>query len=252
MKRAKRQDLLKYLPSLITCIAMLAGFSSVLTAIGGMVHGDVELYRWSSLLIILALILDGLDGNLARLLNARSRLGAELDTFVDLTAFGIAPAVLVHAVSLQNSGMLARMILPCFIVLLGALRLSRFKATDPGRGAGGYTGLPITANASWVSFFVQFGIICPSPGMSSKAELIFLAGVFLLCLLQVSNVRYPAISKKALYFVPTFILAILIWFFSFYLPDTARMLSFIMLLSVVGYSLLLPLLNLFTRSRFQH
>lgn len=244
MKQEKCRGWLRALPSVITSAAMLAGFSSVLTAIGGMVDGDVELFRWSSLLIILALILDGLDGNLARFLNARTRFGAELDTFVDLTAFGIAPAVLVHAVTLQESGMLLRMLLPCFIVLMGALRLSRFKATDPGRGIGGYTGLPITSNASWVSFFVQFAIIPPSKGMGSALETLFLAGVFILCLLQVSNVRYPATSKKALYFIPTFILAVVIWVLSFFLPTAARWLSLIMLFSVFSYSILLPLLNL--------
>ncbi len=249
IKPEKCTGCLKILPSSITSIAMLAGFSSVLTAIGGMVHGDVELYRWSSLLIILALILDGLDGNLARFLNARTRFGGELDTFVDLTAFGIAPAVLVHAVTLQESSLLIRMALPCFVVLLGALRLSRFKATDPGRGMGGYTGLPITANASWVSFFVQFAIIPPSPGMGWNAEILFLAGVFILCLLQVSNVRYPATSKKALYFVPTLILAVVIWTLSFNHPVAARWLSLIMLCSVIGYSLMLPLLRLFSRVR---
>lgn len=189
--------------------------------------------------------MDGLDGNIARYLNARTRFGAELDTFVDLTAFGIAPAVLVHAVSLQDSGIGVRMILPCFIVLLGALRLSRFKASDPGRGISGYTGLPITANASWVSFFVQFAIIPPSPGMGSNAEMTFLAGVFILCLLQVSNVRYPATSKKAVYFVPTMLLAVLIWSLSFLRPEIARWLSLIMLFSVLFYSILIPVLNLF-------
>ncbi len=233
------------MPSVITSIAMLAGFSSVLTAIEGMVYGDVEFFRWSSLLIILALILDGLDGNLARFLNARTRFGAELDTFVDLTAFGIAPAVLVHAATLQDSPVLVRMLLPCFIVLMGALRLSRFKATDPGRGIGGYTGLPITSNASWVSFFVQFAIIPPAKGMGAGLEMLFLVGVFILCILQVSNVRYPATSKKALYFVPTLVLAVVIWFLSFRMPDTARWLSLIMLVSVLSYSIILPILNLF-------
>ena len=99
------------IPSLFTLAAMLAGFLSILVTIQGMVaqaeivapagaHRAAELFRWAALLIMLAMILDGLDGNIARWLHGESDFGAELDTYVDLTAFGIAPAILVFAVTL--------------------------------------------------------------------------------------------------------------------------------------------------------
>lgn len=242
-KNTELSSRLRLLPTLVTCIAMVAGFSSVLTSIAAMVQGEGDWYRWSALLILLALILDGLDGNLARYLNTQSLIGAELDTFVDLTAFGIAPAVLVYAVTLQQAGLLQRMLIPCVVVLLGALRLSRFKAYDPSRGMGGYTGLPITANACWVLFYVLALVVPPAEGLSCRTEGLLLGGVLMLCSLQVSNVHYPATSKQAVYFIPVLVLALVIMALSFYHPAAARILSFLMLLSVIGYSLLLPLLK---------
>ena len=70
---------------------MLAGFLSILVTFEGMHMARPDLYSSAAQLIMLAMILDGLDGNVARMLKGESDFGAELDTYVDMTAFGIAP-----------------------------------------------------------------------------------------------------------------------------------------------------------------
>ena len=114
------------LPSIVTLLAMLAGFLSILVTIEGMRSNEPHLYRLAAQLIMLSMILDGIDGNLARFVKGESDFGAELDTYVDLTAFGIAPAILIFAVSMQTQEPLMRVLLPSAVALSGVVRLARF------------------------------------------------------------------------------------------------------------------------------
>ena len=205
-------------PTVFTIAAMLAGFISILVVIEGMQIYDAErgrqLFRLASMLIMLSMILDGIDGNLARWLKGESDFGSELDTYVDLTAFGIAPAILMFAVALQHKDPMWRIILPSAVALSGMVRLARFKAKDPMRGQGGYAGLPITANAGWVAMFVFISKTPPSPGSTTDIyslqqgwfATLFLLGTICFIVLQVSNLRYPKPTKKPVLFVPCLIL----------------------------------------------
>jgi CDP-diacylglycerol--serine O-phosphatidyltransferase len=198
------------LPTMVTLCAMLAGFISILVTIRGTMAVDPEtFYRLSAKLIMLAMILDGLDGNLARWLKGQSAFGAELDTYVDLTAFGIAPAVLIFAVSLQSRDLLWQVALPSAVALSGVVRLARFKVKDPLRGQGGYAGLPITANAGWVAMFVFMSLALP-PGRSSLEHgllsAFFLTGILVFVILQVTLFRYPKPTKNTMLFIPCIIL----------------------------------------------
>jgi CDP-diacylglycerol--serine O-phosphatidyltransferase len=192
------------IPTSVTLAAMLAGFLSMLVTFEGM-QGQQELYRWSAQLIMLAMILDGLDGNLARWLKGSSEFGAELDTYVDLTAFGISPAILIFAVTLQNKDPMWRVLLPSAVALSGVVRLARFKVKDPLRGQGGYAGLPITANAAWVALFVYISQTPPPAGAKEDLfslqqgwfAVLFLVGVLVFVVLQVTNLRYPKPTKNA-------------------------------------------------------
>ena len=130
----------------ITAGALVCGLTSVLAS----ALGD---FYWGALFILGAMILDGIDGTMARMLKASTAFGAEFDTFVDITAFGIAPAMLMYfylfhdfsapAPTLHPVGAL----LSIAIVLSGAIRLARFKVVDEDNGMSGYTGMPITVNA---------------------------------------------------------------------------------------------------------
>gem|GEM_PF-126415 len=201
-------------PTTVTLLAMLSGFLSILMTFEGIRTSNVHLFRLSAQLIMLAMILDGLDGNLARKLNGSSEFGAELDTYVDLTAFGIAPAILIFAVTLQSKDEILRVLLPSAVAVSGVCRLARFKVKDPLRGQGGYAGLPITANAAWVALFVFISQTPPYDRFSldqGKVATLFLVGILVFTLLQVTNLRYPKPSKKAAIFIPTAILVCLLF-----------------------------------------
>ena len=132
------------IPNAITALALCFGLTGVSLAIGG---------EWERALgaIILAGVLDGLDGRIARLLRAQSKFGAELDSLSDNIAFGTAPALILFLWSLQSAprfGWLAALAL----AVSCALRLARFNARldaaeQPHKSAGFNTGVPAPAGA---------------------------------------------------------------------------------------------------------
>lgn len=211
------------IPITVTLLAMLCGFFSILVTLESMGEGlekAGEMHRWAALLIMLAMILDGIDGNIARRLKGCTEMGAELDTYVDMTAFGIAPAILIYAVMLtgsvpqDSSRALWRVVMTSSVVLSGVVRLARFKAGDPHRGQMGYTGLPITACAGWVAMLVFISQSKPFNSFSLSqgwVATLFLAGVLTFIFLQVSNVRYPKPTKHPALFIPMIIMVCILF-----------------------------------------
>jgi CDP-diacylglycerol---serine O-phosphatidyltransferase len=207
-------------PTCVTLGAMLAGFLSIIVIFESIRTTTPSLLRFSAQLIMLAMILDGIDGNIARFLKGTSKFGEELDTYVDLTAFGIAPALLIFAATLENREILWRLLLPSAVALSGVVRLARFKVKDPMRGQGGFAGLPITANAAWVALFV-FISQTPIPGGAGVPDYfnlhqgwfatLFLVGIVGFIFLQVTNIRYPKPTKKWFLFLPCVALVALLW-----------------------------------------
>lgn len=201
-------------PCLLTGLALMTGFASILVSVQSMYQESSALHILAARLIILAMILDGLDGFFARLLRGTTAFGAELDTFVDFSAFGIAPAVLLHAVAHDTGGLLSVYILPALIVLSGGVRLARFRVSDPQRGQGGYTGLPITVNAAWIAMAV-FVVSASGEGGASLAYglsgFLFAFSVMLLLVLQVSRVKYPKVVKHNGVFFGSIVLVQLVW-----------------------------------------
>jgi CDP-diacylglycerol--serine O-phosphatidyltransferase len=200
-------------------------------------------------LIMLAMILDGIDGNVARWLKGTSEFGGELDTYVDMTAFGIAPAILIFAVTLRpETPPLIRVLLPSAVALSGVVRLARFKVADPLRGQGGYGGLPITANAGWVALFVFISQFRPA-GSEHAADdifslksgwfaMVFLIGILIFISLQVSNVRYPKPTKKAALFIPC---VILVFLFVLLPPKYSIWVAVVMLMLGLAYAVFGPM-----------
>jgi len=131
-------------PNAITTLALCMGLTGVSLAIRG---------EWEKALaaIVLAGVLDGLDGRIARLLRAQSKFGAELDSLSDNIAFGTAPALILFLWSLQSAprfGWIAALAL----AVCCALRLARFNARldageQPHKSAGFNTGVPAPAGA---------------------------------------------------------------------------------------------------------
>jgi len=236
-------------PTSVTLGAMLAGFLSILVTFEGMRAGRPDLYLRAAQLIMLAMILDGLDGNLSRMLKGGSEFGAELDTYVDLTAFGIAPAILIFAVTLQGRDPMWRVILPSAVALSGVVRLARFKIKDPLRGQAGYGGLPITANAGWVALFVFISVTPPRDRFSldqGPVAVLFLSGIVTFIVLQVTNLRYPKPTKKMILFVPCIVLVALLWCLE---PRLGMHVAIVMIALGTGYVVIGPL---FVRSMAVH
>jgi CDP-diacylglycerol---serine O-phosphatidyltransferase len=237
------------IPITVTLLAMLCGFFSILVTVESMnetLEKAGEMHRWAALLIMLAMILDGMDGNIARKLKGCTEIGAELDTYVDMTAFGIAPAVLIYTVMLtgfasqDSSRVFWRVAMTAVVVLSGVVRLARFKVNDPSRGQGGYTGLPITACAGWVAMLVFISQSKPFENYSLNSgwvAAIFLTGVLVFISLQVSNVRYPKPTKHPALFIPMVIMVCVL----FGPQKIAVPAACFMVMMVVGYIVFGPL-----------
>ncbi|MHB1042323.1 MAG: CDP-diacylglycerol--serine O-phosphatidyltransferase [Eubacteriales bacterium] len=126
--------MLENIPNLCTAINLLLG----VTALAAIQNANPKL---SAVLIVLAALLDRVDGLLARRLNVETQFGKEFDSLADLVSFGVAPSALAYSVivkSLPEIGLL------CFVVftLCGAFRLARFNiSSHPSY----FLGVPITA-----------------------------------------------------------------------------------------------------------
>lgn len=203
----------RIIPTMATLSALFFGFASILSTLESMRLEESYLLMRSAQYIMVALILDGLDGNLARWLKGSTDFGAEMDTFVDFSAFGVAPAVLLFAYMLHGPSSLWRVVLPALIVSSGALRLSKFRLKDPLRGQGGFIGLPITVNSSWIAlgaFAAQ--VLFPEKQLlvTGYSAALFQAMILIMISLQLSNLRYPKPSNKVRYFAPAALVIILL------------------------------------------
>lgn len=108
----------KFVPNLLTLTALCAGLSSIKFAL-------VDRWETAVTLVFVAMILDGMDGRIARLLNSSSKLGAELDSLADFCNFGVVPGVLVYLFSLKDLGKFGWPLV-LFYTLCMVLRLARF------------------------------------------------------------------------------------------------------------------------------
>lgn len=188
----------KYIiPNIFTMLAFVLGFFAILHLFTG--HDN---YVLVGKLIILAMILDGLDGPIARRLHSTSDFGAEFDTFVDFLCFGVAPSLLIFDASLSSLGKYG-VLTTGALMLAGALRLSRFKAYDPLHGQGGYIGMPITVGAGGIS------LICII-NSSKILNLSFVLSIFIwvITFLMVSPFHYPKPTKNK--YVMSFMIAMVI------------------------------------------
>lgn len=132
-------------PNMVTAMALCVGLSSVWFAFSE---------RWESAVaaILVAGVLDGMDGRIARMLRGQSRFGAELDSLSDNIAFGVSPAIVTFIWTLQDMPKFGWTI-ALFYALCCALRLARFNARiddddQPHKSAGFLTGVPAPAGAA--------------------------------------------------------------------------------------------------------
>lgn len=179
--------LIQFLPNAITLGAIAAGVTALRMAVAG--YLDTAM-----LLILLAAILDGLDGRIARVLGSESPIGAELDSLADLVNFGVAPAFILGVWSLSTVPLLG-WAAAVFYVICCALRLARFnvgKKSGDDHDPRFFTGVPSPAGAllslSPIILSNAFPDLAP-PGWVTALWLIFCGA------LMVS--RVPSFSLKS-------------------------------------------------------
>ena len=185
-KTARRRIYL--LPNLLTSASLFSGFYAIIAAIKGN-------YQDAAIAILIAGILDGLDGRVARWTHTTSRFGLEYDSLSDLVAFGVAPGILAFMWGLQDYGRLGW--LAAFLyVATTALRLARFNILSQSSNSsarGYFLGLPCPSAAAVLATSV---LLCQHLGIFGPVRHVtVLIMVYGLSFLMVSNVRYHSFKE---------------------------------------------------------
>ncbi len=175
------------LPNLFTTGALFSGFYAIIAAMNGM-------YEQSAIAIFVAMILDGLDGRVARLTNTQSDFGAQYDSLSDCISFGVAPALVVYSWSLASLNKLGWMIAFVYVAC-AALRLARFNVQIETADKRYFTGLPSPAAAAVVAGMVWFGSNEQWEGqIVGIASIVGLITAFV-AVMMVSNVKYNSFKE---------------------------------------------------------
>lgn len=169
------------LPNLFTTSALFAGFYGIVAATKG-------LFTIAAIALFIAMVLDSLDGRVARLTNTQSDFGAQLDSLSDMVAFGLAPALIVYHWSLMGFGKLGWLI-SFFYTATAALRLARFNVqVDVDKKY--FKGLPAPAAAA---VLVSLVWNCEELGLTGNSHAIALVTLMvtgIVAVLMVSSFRY--------------------------------------------------------------
>jgi CDP-diacylglycerol--serine O-phosphatidyltransferase len=175
-----RRKGLYLLPNLFTTAALFAGFYAIVAAMNSR-------YQGAAISVFVAMVLDGMDGRIARLTHTQSDFGAEYDSLSDMVSFGIAPALVIYQWSLVTLGKLGW--LAAFLYTsAAALRLARFNTQVGIADKRFFQGLASPSAAALLAGLVW---LCDEHGLPGTvlAPLVFLFTV-LAALLMVSNIRY--------------------------------------------------------------
>lgn len=145
-KMSLRRQSIYLLPNLFTLAALFSGFYAIIQAMSGY-------FEVAAMAIFIAMVLDGLDGRVARLTHSQSAFGAEFDSLADMVSFGVAPALVVYEWQLSSLGKIGWMV--AFIYCAAAaLRLARFNAMLDEADRRWFVGLPSPAAAALVAGLV--------------------------------------------------------------------------------------------------
>ncbi len=169
------------LPNLFTTGALFAGFYAVVQAMNGR-------FEHAAVAIFIAMVLDGLDGRVARMTHTQSAFGAEYDSLSDMVSFGVAPALVIYVFALQSLGKIGW--IAAFVYCAGAaLRLARFNTQlDVVTDKRFFQGMPSPSAAALIAGFVWVMVEYGVDGHDVR----WLAAVIALFggLTMVSNFRY--------------------------------------------------------------
>ena len=187
MNSLQKMQLMYILPNLFTAASAFLGVISVISSIQGN-------YTKAIIYVVLSLVLDGLDGRVARLTKTTSKFGVEFDSLADRVAFGVAPAILFYIVIGVQFGKFGALIAAMFVVF-GAIRLARFNVTTGTYEPNVFIGLPIPTAAIvsvlWIGVYLDYEIL-------QGFEWFYVLLQSVLAVLMVSNIRYPSFKKMNL------------------------------------------------------
>ena len=189
---------------------LVCGFAAIVLSF----HGNI---RRAALFIIIAGVLDLLDGRIARLTGTTSEFGSEFDSLADIVSFGIAPAMLAYAWVLEPFGRVGWLVSFLFVIC-AAMRLARFNIQAHGGERRHFVGLssPVAAGSMAAVAFA----FPAKPGTASSLALPLLLMVATLALLMVSRFRYRSFKdfgmldrRSYIYVLPLAVtmVGILIW-----------------------------------------
>ena len=170
-------------PNAVTALALCSGLTGIRFAIASQ-------WELAAAMVLIAGVLDGLDGRIARMLHGESRFGAELDSLSDAISFGVSPALIIYLWSLSalpRVGWLCALLLAVFC----ALRLARFNANidvteQPHKSAGFLTGVPAPAGAGLAMLPLFLWFVTDLPIL--RSPYIVAPWVAMVALLMVSSI----------------------------------------------------------------
>jgi CDP-diacylglycerol--serine O-phosphatidyltransferase len=218
--------LTKSIPSLFTIGNLFLGVLSIILVFNNQPER-------AAVLVIVAMLLDGIDGRVARALNAQSEFGKELDSLSDVISFGVAPAFIMYVVAFNEPAIISpafAWIVTAIFPICGALRLARFNVVA---GTPGYfIGLPIPAAG---------GVLCTLALFHAEINAyVLLISTVLLSYLMVSTVKYPNFKKagipKAAIWVTPIIVAVAV-FIAIKWPESLSKMIFVPLVIYALYGL---------------
>jgi len=173
------------LPNLMTTAALFAGFYAVIAGI----QGNFEL---GAIAILVAMVLDGLDGRIARMTNSCSAFGAEYDSLSDMISFGLAPALLMFQWILQDFGKLGWLIAFIYTVA-AALRLARFNTQVGVADKRYFQGLPSPAAAGVLAALIW--MVEANELENAMLPMVGLVLTLVVGLMMVSNIRFSSFKE---------------------------------------------------------
>ena len=219
------------LPNMLTISALFAGFYAIVASMQG------EFSR-AALAILVAMLMDSLDGRVARLTNATSAFGAQLDSLADMASSGIAPALVLYSWSLHSLGKPGWLIAFIYAACT-ALRLARFNTQLGQLNKKYFQGLPAPAAAGVVA-----SLVWASNDFNIAGEMIALPVAFMalaLAALKVSKVRFHSFKdidfRGKVPFITILFIVLVLVLVSFDPPD-------VFLVIFGGYAASGPLLTL--------
>jgi len=173
------------LPNLFTTGAMFGGFYAITSAMNGR-------FETAAIAMFIAMVLDGLDGRIARLTNTQSEFGVQYDSLSDMVSFGVAPAMVMYLWTLSTMGSVG--LFAAFVHMAGgALRLARFNTQVNIADKRYFQGLPSPAAAAILAGGLWF---CIESGYDvENFKYLVLLATITTGLLMVSNFRYSSFKE---------------------------------------------------------